>query len=346
MEIAGTKEHSKIASEILTYYEQTSAPWVIAYSGGKDSTMTVQIILETISRIQNHNKQVHIVYADTKVEPPPVIENATLFLRRIAKWAISNSLPVSTAVLAPPIHERFFVLMIGKGYLPPTRYFRWCTDRLKVRPIKRYVRALIQRYGASTVIVGMRKKESSSRDRRLKKKNYSKFMPFEGLKGATVYAPILELSIEDVWNYLLDSEPPWGMDNRFLRTLYTGGNASCSLFCGGIRFGCWVCTVVKQDRCTQGLAQLPGWEWLRELLRYRQLMLDIRNDPQNRILRSRNGREYLGPLTMRARQLLLAELKNLEIRLGRKLLCEQEERLIYLLWDKDRETSRNTRFPP
>jgi len=162
MEIAATEEHSKIASEILTYYEQTSAPWVVAYSGGKDSTMTVQIILETISRLKNHNKEVHVVYADTKVEPPPVVENATLFLRRIAEWAISNSLPVSTAVLAPPIHERSFVLMIGRGYLPPTRYFRWCTDRLKVRPIKRYVRSLIKRYGASTVIVGTRKKKPFS----------------------------------------------------------------------------------------------------------------------------------------------------------------------------------------
>jgi DNA sulfur modification protein DndC len=222
--------------------------------------------------------------------------------------------------------------MLGKGYLPPTRYYRWCTERLKVRPIKNYIKELIKKYNNCVVLLGTRLKESATRDKGLKKRGYSKWMPFEGVKGAMIYAPILELSIEDVWSYLLENDPPWGMDNNSLRTLYTGGNASCSLFCGGIRFGCWVCTVVKKDKCTEGLSQIHGWEWLENLLEYRDLMLEVRNKPQNRMWRQNNGHKYLGPLNLKARKFLYAKLKELENKLGQKILSSAEEEMIHNFW--------------
>jgi DNA sulfur modification protein DndC len=328
-----SKKIDIVRADIRDSYLVDEIPWVIAYSGGKDSTMTLQLVLETVA--ETPRKQVHILYADTKVEPPPVIEQATNLLSKIDNWARESSLPIKAQIVYPTIDDNFFVLMLGKGYLPPTRWFRWCTERLKVKPIKKYIRELVREHGACTVLLGMRLKESQERDRGLNKRGYSKWMPFEGLQGATIYAPILELSIEDIWTYLLDSDPPWGMDYRLLRHLYTGGNSSCSLFCGGIRFGCWVCTVVKKDRCTEGLAQIPGWDWLENFLEYRDLMLNVRSNPENRLLRSNNGRTYLGPLNLNARKNLYEKLKELEKVIGVSILSPEDEMKIFDLWDKE-----------
>ena len=326
----------QIRTDIQDSYLADQTPWVIAYSGGKDSTMTLQLVLEAIAG--KPKKEIHILYADTRVEPPPVIKQARDLLKKINNWARKNSLAIKAKILYPEPKDNFFVLMLGKGYLPPTRWFRWCTERLKVRPIKKYIKGLIKEYGACTVVLGMRLKESQDRDRGLNKRGYSKWMPFEGLRGAMIYAPILELSVEDVWSFLLDNSLPWGMDHCQLRHLYTGGNSSCSLFCGGIRFGCWVCTVVRKDRCTEGLAQIPGWDWLENLLTYRDLMLEIRSNPQNRVMRSNNGREYLGPLNLSTRKFLYTRLKELEAKIGASLLSLEDERMIYSLWDREKST--------
>jgi DNA sulfur modification protein DndC len=332
--VKNSEKIEQIKTEILNSYLADKIPWVIAYSGGKDSTMTLQLVLETVA--EKPKKEVHILYADTRVEPPPVIDNARKLLRKINVWAKEHDLPVKTKILYPELKNNFFVLMLGKGYLPPTQWFRWCTERLKVRPIKRYIRKLIEKYGSCVVLLGMRLKESSTRDKGLEKRGYSKWMPFEGVKGATIYAPILELSIEDVWTYLLDKNPPWGMDNNLLRCLYTGGNTSCSLFCGGIRFGCWVCTVVSKDRCTEGLAQIPGWDWLDNFLGYRDLMLEIRNKPENRIIRHNNGEAYVGPLNLVARKILFKELRKLEKKIGMSVLNPEDKAEIYALWRKEK----------
>jgi len=328
-----SKKIDLVRADIRDSYLVDGIPWVIAYSGGKDSTMTLQLVLETVA--ESPRKQVHILYADTKVEPPPVIEQATNLLNKIDDWARESNLPIKVKVVYPTVDDNFFVLMLGKGYLPPTRWFRWCTDRLKVKPIKKYISELVREHGACNVLLGMRLKESQERDRGLNKRGYSKWMPFEGLQGATIYAPILELSIEDVWTYLLDSDLPWGVDYHLLRHLYTGGNSSCSLFCGGIRFGCWVCTVVKKDRCTEGLAQIPGWDWLENFLGYRDLMLNVRRNPENRLLRDNNGRTYLGPLNLNARKHLYKELKELEKVIGINILSSEDEKKIFDLWVKE-----------
>lgn len=337
-EIKGVKESLKkveeIRAEIKGLYQTDSVPWVIAYSGGKDSTMTLQLVLESI--VENPQKEVHVLYADTMVEPAPVIDNARRLLEKITEWAREKNLPVKTNILRPEPKDGFFVLMLGKGYLPPTKWYRWCTERLKVRPIKKYLKEIIKKNGSCIVLLGMRLKESRTRDGGLKRRGYSKWMPFEGVKGAIIYAPILELSIEDVWTYLLDYEPPWGMDNKLLRTLYTGGNTSCSLFCGGIRFGCWVCTVVNKDRCTEGLAQIPGWEWLENFLTYRDLMLDVRSKPENRVWRQNNGRSYLGPLNLEARKFLYIKLKELERKIKQRIISEEDEKMIFNYWGNDR----------
>lgn len=329
-----TKKIVLVKQEITKNYLKDDKPWVITYSGGKDSTMTLQLVLETVAK--NPKKEVHILYADTKVEPPPVINNSRRLLRKVKMWAKEHDLPIIVKVLHPKIEDNFFVLVLGKGYLPPTKWFRWCTERLKVRPVKKYIKGIIKKNESCVVLLGMRLKESATRDNVLKKRGYSKWMPFEGLKGASIYAPILELSIEDIWTYLLNSQPPWGIDNHLLRSLYTGGNSSCSLFCGGIRFGCWVCTVVKKDRCTEGLSQLPEWEWLSMLMGYRDKLIEVRSNPANRIMRRINGKSYLGPLNLKTRRKLYGELKVLEKEMGYRIIAPEEEKIILQYLQKGR----------
>jgi len=317
--------------EVKANYLKDSRPWVITYSGGKDSTATLQLVLETIAPVAK--KEIHVVYADTRVEPPPVINHAVRLLEKVNFWAKERHLPVTVQILQPEVKESFFVLLLGRGYLPPTRWFRWCTERLKIRPVKRYVHTLLQKHKRCVILLGIRSHESSTRNGRLKNNNYSKWMPFEGLKGAEIYAPILEFSAEDVWSYLLNNNPPWGVDNHTLRSLYTSGDTTCSIFCGGIRFGCWVCTVVKYDRCTEGLSKLPEWEWLTMLLGYREMLVNVRNNPKNRIVKRVNGKQYLGPLTLETRKKLYKELKKLETKMGYSIISPEEEQLILSYWD-------------
>jgi DNA sulfur modification protein DndC len=126
--------------------------------------------------------------------------------------------------------------------------------------------------------------------------------------------------------FLMQVSNPWGYNNRDLLALYQGASpdGECPLVidtttpsCGDSRFGCWVCTVVEQDRSmTAMLANDDGMEWMRPLLKIRDA-LGVR-DPDNpgrrgdRHLRDfrrmdgriklLNGQPIAGPYTQEARE--------------------------------------------
>ncbi len=209
------------------YSRRHSYPWVVAYSGGKDSTLLLQIvweILTTLPKADRHRK-VYVIGNDTLVESPLVINHLRASLDIIAQSATSAGLPISTRITRPHIDQTFWVNVIGRGYIPPTRNFRWCTDRMKIVPSGQLLEALVKRHSQAILLVGTRKSESAERRRNMAKRRVSsKTMNAHGsIRGCRVFAPLADLDDEDVWKVLMQRPAPWGGTHRDLITLYRNG---------------------------------------------------------------------------------------------------------------------------
>lgn len=203
-------------------------------------------------------------------------------------------MPIRAYKLQPLIEDSFWVNLLGKGYPAPSTKFRWCTDRLKIRNADRFILNQVAEYGEVITVLGVRKAESATRDQviNLYKIKDSILSRHSRFPGAFVYTPIVEFSVEDVWQYLLTTPSPWGNDNEELFQMYKDANAGeCPLVvdgttpsCGNSRFGCWVCTVVTKDRAIESLID-SGEEWLRPLLNFRNLLARTQRPENKKIFR-------------------------------------------------------------
>lgn len=186
--------------------------------------------------------------------------------QQIKDAAQNLGLPVTVATTQPDIEKSFWVNVIGRGYPTPNQTFRWCTDRLKIQPTSSYILNNVSKHGAAIVVPGVRKDESNSRRNSIDKfqnMENSNLTPHSGLPGAFIYRPIVDLSLDDVWEILGQSPPPWGGTHKKLIQLYRdaeGGECPVVLSkeeapgCGtsSSRFGCWTCTIVEKDKSLQG----------------------------------------------------------------------------------------------
>ena len=250
---------SDVLEEIRTVYLDDDRPWIIGFSGGKDSTCMVQLVWTALSKLpaEKLTKKIYVISSDTLVEAPQIADRITRNLANMEKYAEKIKLPLGTNLLTPPISNTFWVRLLGLGYPAPTNWFRWCTDMLKISNADDFIKNTASKYGEVIVLLGMRKNESRARGQvmelyKIKDSILSRHSKFE---QTFVYTPIGDFSAEDVWNYLLENENPWGEENRNLLAMYQDANASeCPLVidtssasCGGGRFGCWTCTVVDNQ---------------------------------------------------------------------------------------------------
>jgi len=209
--------------EIQDVYISQNKPFVVGFSGGKDSTAALQLVWTALSQIKDKLvNPVYIVSSDTLVEIPKVINYVDKTLERIKESALREGLPFYVEKVVPDIRESFWVNVIGKGYSAPSRKFRWCTDRLKIKPINKFVKEKVSRYGEVIVVLGVRLSESVSRSKSIKDSSIdgSLFLRHKTLKGALIYPVIKNWDVEDVWEYLLKNPSPFGIDNRELFRLY------------------------------------------------------------------------------------------------------------------------------
>ncbi|ABS54879.1 phosphoadenosine phosphosulfate reductase [Methanoregula boonei 6A8] len=269
-----------IYREIREVYLSDSRPWVIGYSGGKDSTTALQLVWYAIAELpeEKRTKPVFVISSDTLVETPVIVDYLTTTLERINKTAAEKKMPFKAFKLTPRIIDSFWVNLIGKGYPAPSTQFRWCTERLKIRTADRFILESVTKYGEVVMILGVRKGESATRDQvmNLYKIEGSKLSHHSRFPQSYVYTPIEEFSVDDVWTYLLQKPSPWGNNNRDLLALYKSAqDGECPLVvdtetasCGNSRFGCWVCTVVQKDRSMEALIE-SGEDWMEPLLDFR-----------------------------------------------------------------------------
>lgn len=341
------------------YLDETqSYPWVIGFSGGKDSTVVAHGVFEALLSMppSQRKRPVHIVSNDTLVESPLIIAHLNEVTQRIEEAARSLDLPVIVARTQPDLDKTFWVLLIGKGYPSPNLTMRWCTDRLKIQPTSTYIKRHISEYGAAIVVLGVRRDESHTRQRSIDKRRNMRgrnLTPHTDLMGAFIYRPIVDLTIDDVWEILGTFHAPWGGSHVNLFQLYRdaeGGECPVVLSkseapgCGtaNSRFGCWTCTVVEKDKSLQGFID-AGNHHFKPLVDFRCWLKEIRNNPEMRQAYRRNGRltfdasgkHIPGPFTIQARKQILDYLLKVQDEYGDKLITDAELDLIYQHWTAD-----------
>lgn len=312
-----------LSDEIRELYCSDDVPWVLGYSGGKDSTATLQLVWHALAELpaERLHKPIYVISTDTLVENPIVAAWVTRSLEQMEKVASRSGMPFQPRRLTPEVTNTFWVNLIGKGYPAPRPKFRWCTDRLKIKPSNAFITQIIRERGEVILILGIRKHESAVRARSMEKhargRVRERLSPNANLPNSLVYSPIEDWTNDAVWTYLMQVPNPWGYRNRDLLTLYQGASADgeCPLVvdestpsCGSSRFGCWVCTMVEQDKSMQAMIQNDQEkEWMLPLLALRN-ELDIKDDRPIRDFRRMNGTVQLfhgrpihGPYTQEAR---------------------------------------------
>lgn len=323
-----------LVDEVRELYQADQIPWVVGYSGGKDSTATLMLVWMALREmaIDEHHKPVYVISTDTLVENPVVAAWVDGSLDLMRRAADEQRLPIDPHKLTPAIQDTFWVNLIGKGYPAPRHKFRWCTERMKIRPSNTFIRNVVRDNGEAIVVLGTRKAESAKRaasmDRHERHRIRDRLSPNGNLPNSLVFSPIEDWTNDDVWKFLTSFENPWGYDNEDLLTMYAGAteDGECPLVvddttpsCGDSRFGCWTCTMVEQDKSMAAMIRNDDEkEWMLPLLDLRN-QLDIANDKHLRDYRRMNGTVQLfhgrpihGPYTQKSRAEWLRKLLEVQ----------------------------------
>lgn len=350
----------QVVSDIRDEYlsDKQSFPWIIGFSGGKDSTLVAHAVFTALLDISPSRltRPVHVIANDTLVESPLVVAHLHQSLQEIRHAADTLKLPITVATTNPNRDNTFWVLLIGKGYPSPNSTMRWCTDRLKIQPTSRYILDQVAACGSAIILLGVRKVESASRRRSVEAYRNdagSRLHPHKDLKGAFVYRPIVDLETDEVWEILASTSPPWGgTHNRLIKLYRDAAGGECPVVmshedapgCGtnSSRFGCWTCTVVEKDKSLQGFVD-SGNRQYSPLITFRDWLREIRNDQTLRQGRRRNGKITVadngklipGPFTLNARRMILDRLLETQREYGDTLITEREIETIHRIWAND-----------
>lgn len=360
------EEFREIIEEMRLVYLHDQRPWMLGFSGGKDSTLLCQLTFEMLRSLapEDRTKKVYIVTSDTMVENPIVQRYMHRMSNAINEASKKEDLNVEAHILYPEIRQTFWSLVIGLGYpTPEAPGFRWCTERLKIHPSNKFTYDTIKKDGEIVILLGVRKAESSARSKSISAHEIEGKLlsPHVSIPKAYVYNPLSNIDNAVVWEYLLkgDGVSAWGTDNKYLFNLYQGENLGEEQsvigevdkdripITGNSRFGCWCCTMVKEDKSLQNFID-HGAEELRPLRRFRNWLVELRANPDARDWRRRNGSVYFnadgefgrGPFTLETRKLILRELLALELETGFELITIEELKMIDKMWEDEGDLSR------
>lgn len=354
-----------IIDEILDQYmyaDTTFRPWIIGFSGGKDSTVLLTLVWMALQKAKEttpvsfqFRRPIYVVCNDTLVENPIISKYVDDVLLQIEKAAREQDMPIFVRKTIPRLEDTFWVNVIGKGYPVPNTAFRWCTERMKIKPTARFIVEQVDECGEAIVLIGTRKAESATRARSIKKheRHGERLTHHTLLPNTWVYAPIKELMLEEVW-YIINAFPsPWGSDNSTLFNIYMDASADdyeCPTVvtdkshgsCGQSRFGCWICTVVKEDKSMRSLIK-NGRDWMQPLYDFRVQLDQERNIIANRLPFRRDGRPAIndmGPYVFSYRASVLKRLLQVQKTLQEhdsqiKLISDQELIAIQVNWYRD-----------
>ncbi len=360
------EEFTYIKEEMRRVYLHDQRPWMIGYSGGKDSTLLCQLVFEMLTDLapSQRKKKVYIVTSDTMVENPIVKRYMHRMSAAINNASKKMALNIESHIIYPEVRQSFWSLVIGLGYpTPEPPGFRWCTERLKIAPSNTFTYNTIKKDGEVVILLGVRKAESAARSRSITSHEIEGkiLTPHKDIPKAYVYSPLSKIPNDVVWKYLLKDNgiSAWNTDNNYLYSLYQGENLGEEdsvvgqvnrdnmAVTGNSRFGCWICTMVTEDKSLKNFIDHGSTELI-PLRDFRNWLVELRRTPEARDYRRRNGSVYKmangefgrGPFTMESRKEILRRLLALEEETGFELITLDELKMIDKLWEDEGDLTR------
>ena len=200
----------RLKEEATNFIQKTASNFdeeniVISFSGGKDSTVTADIVTKALS-----NPSLVHIFGDTTLEFPTTLEY-------VKRYRAEHMLSIFQVTKND--EQNFFNVCEDIG--PPARMLRWCCSMFKTGPISRVINSLYRNRQILT-FYGIRKNESTAR---------SKYNRIESdaasvkIQQQTVASPIFFWKDIDVWLYILSEKIDF---NAAYRRGYE-------------RVGCWCC---------------------------------------------------------------------------------------------------------
>ena len=372
-DVLSKQDVQDVLDVIKQLYLEDRIPWICGYSGGKDSTAIVQLVWMALRQIPKEKrvKTVHVISTDTMVESPVVAVWSSQSLKKMAEAAAAEDLPIIPHRLTPEIRNTYWVQVIGRGYPYPRQNFRWCTDRMKIAPANNFIKEILDAESEAIMVLGSRKAESATRKAVLegyeKKRYRAHLSPNGSFPNSYVFTPIENWTNDNVWQFLVQYENPWGHSNKELMAMYSGASADgeCPMVidtstpsCGNSRFGCWICTLVTEDKSMNAMIKNDEEKaWMLPLLEFRNYIASMDDHSVDRNRRDfrrmtgkltwHNGRLVHGPYTKEVREDFLRKLLKLDILIHEigpeeikdvPLITMEELRMIRKLWlDEKRE---------
>lgn len=308
--------------------------WTIGFSGGKDSGTVASLIPHLILKGKVPKPEsLTIMYADTRMELPPLQSAAMGMLLSLKCKGFK------VEVVLPPMDDRFFVYMFGRGVPPPSNTFRWCTPQLKVEPMVNALRSLRDRSGEKILMItGVRVGESAARDGRISLacgKNGAEcgqgwFQETTPQSVADTLAPILHWRVCLVWKWLRDYAPALGFPTQLIAESYGGDEAEEV----NARTGCVGCNLASRDLALETILKNSKWSHLEPLTELRKIYAELKR-PGRRLRKDGTERRKdgvmvqnpnrMGPLTMEARLWGLDRILEVQARAKVDLINPEEE---------------------
>lgn len=310
----------ELTAQSLRAYASDYRHWAIAYSGGKDSTATLAVVLHLIATGQVPTPEsLTVLYSDTRQELPPLQLGAMQVLDEVRRRGYD------TRVVLPPIDDCFFVYMLGRGVPPPKNRFRWCTSQLKIEPMQSALADLRAATGEKLLMLtGVRIGESAARDQRIALScsrdggecGQGWFQETTPESIADTLAPLLHWRVCHVWDFLTFHRFDHRLPTALVAEVY-GGDEAEEL---NARTGCIGCPLATKDLALDNLLRRPEWAYLSPLKRLRPLYTELwkfKHRKQKAGERNADGQlsanpNRKGPLTLAAREWALGEVLDVQ----------------------------------
>lgn len=307
---------------LLSEYGPRYDHWTIAYSGGKDSTVPATLIPYLMAEgLIPRPVTLTVLRADTRMELPPLDAAAEDLMSRLRADGVRAD------TVLPPMDDRFFVYMFGRGVPPPSNTFRWCTDKIKISPMANIVREL-GRAEKTLMLTGVRIGESARRDQGIaaacsrdgaecgqgriglalagdKTNDINRFfIPGTDASPCDTLAPILHWRTCHVWDWLNTEHtdcPDHGFEffTRRVADAYGFGPDSkgeaARRYEEAARTGCVGCNLASRDVALERLIAVPRWKYLSPLMRLRPMYAELKR-PHNRLRKPGGERRKDGEL--------------------------------------------------
>lgn len=323
----------------LNEYGARHKHWAIAWSGGKDSTATLTVVLQLLEMgVVKAPESLTVCYADTRMEIAPLWISAQHIM------AVLRSKGIRVIEATAPMDKRFMVYMLGRGVPPPSNTFRWCTGQIKVNPMEQALESLFAETGEKILtITGVRQGESAVRDGRIFAScskdgaECGQGWYQTGLKYhiTSTLAPIVHWRLCLVWDWLkvyaptkrkdlFDNYPGLsggGWDTSILADAYGGDDAEEI----NARTGCMGCPLASKDLALMTVCKMPKWNYLTPLLELKPLYREMKK-PRHRIRKPggdltkggelQKNQQRMGPLTLEARLYFLDRFLDIQLRVN------------------------------